>query len=236
MSIWNGISNFLFGNSCIGCLRSGLPLDPWLCPDCRKELQRLARNPRHPSPDVLCLYSMTPLTKNLVHGLKYGNMPGLAGYLVNTALQERETDETLHDWGKSLAFVPVPLHPARMRERGYNQAERLAHAISRRMHGIVLQALERKSFRVSQTTLSREGRACNVAGAFEIKKRCAWPENRIPVIVDDVYTTGATTTACLYAFEKKNLGGFAKVCTLLYEESATAHVDFAADNAMEWHV
>ncbi len=236
MKIWSGISNFLFGNACLGCSRNGVSLDPWLCADCREELRKLSRSPRRPNPDALCLYAMTPLTKNLVHGLKYGNMPGLAGYLVNMALQESETYETLLDWGRKLAFVPVPLHSARMRERGYNQAEKLARAISLRMNGIVAPVLERKTFRVSQTTLSREGRATNVAGAFAFKKNALWPENRIPVIVDDVYTTGATTGACLYAFEKKNLSGSAKVCTLLYEESATARVDFAADNAMEWHV
>ncbi|MBP5246842.1 MAG: ComF family protein [Fibrobacter sp.] len=234
MKIWNGISNFIFGNACLGCLRSGLSLDPWLCPDCREELRRLSHFPRRPNPDTLCLYAMTPLTKNLVHGLKYGNMPGLAGYMVNLALQDLETYGTLQAWGKGLGFVPVPLHPARMRERGYNQAEKLAMAISRRMKGEVLPVLKRKSFRMSQTTLSRENRASNVAGAFEFKK--SWPEHKIPIIVDDVYTTGATTGACLYAFEKMNLGGFAKVCTLLYEESATARMDFAADNAMEWHV
>lgn len=236
MKLWTGISKFLFGNGCLACKRGGLPLDPWLCPDCREELQKLAQNPRRPNSDTLCLYTMTPLTKALVHGLKYGNMPGLAGYLVRTALKERETLETLQEWGRKLAFVPVPLHPARMRERGYNQAEKLARAISGRMNGIVAPALERKTFRISQTTLSRSERSNNVAGAFGLKKRFRWPDGRIPVIVDDVFTTGATTTACLYAFEKENLGGFSKVCTLLYEESATARVDFAADTAMEWHV
>ena len=236
MKLWNGVSKFLFGGECLGCQRSDLPLDSWLCPNCKRELKRLAKSPRRPNPDVLCLYAMTPLTKSLVHGLKYGSMPGLASYLVKIALQEEESSEVLREWGRKLAFVPVPLHSARMRERGYNQAEKLAQTIARCSGGVVANALKRKTFRISQTQLSREGRASNVAGAFEWKKNFTWPEYHVPVIVDDVFTTGATTTACLYAFEKRKMGGAAKVCTLLREESATARIDFAADNAMEWNV
>lgn len=236
MSFWNGVSRFFFGNECLACRRGGVPLDPWLCPDCRGELRRLAKNPRRPNPDVLCLYAMTPLTKALVHGLKYGNMPGLAGYLAETALREPETREIFLEMGENPAFVPVPLHTARMRERGYNQAEKLACSLAARTNGIVARALVRKTFHVSQTKLSRSGRANNVAGAFGWKKRFRWPDGRTPVIVDDVFTTGATSSACLYVLEKENLAGRAKVCTLLYEESATAKIDFAADTSMEWYV
>lgn len=236
MSFFNGFSHFFFGTECLACHRKGLALDPWLCPDCKEELQRLSQKPRRPNPDTLSLFPMAPLTKALVHGLKYGNMPGLAGYLISTAFRERSTFETIQSWGEKLAFIPVPLHPARLRERGYNQAEKLAGAIAAKLGAETARAIERKTFRVSQTTLSKTGRANNVAGAFAWKKGFRWPLGRIPVIVDDVFTTGATSSACLYALEKENLGGFAKVCTLLYEESASAKVDFAADCTAEWLV
>lgn len=236
MSVLNGLSRFFFGSECLACHRRGLVLDPWLCPDCKRELLRLAKNPRRPNPDTLCLYPMTPLTKALVHGLKYGNMPGLAGYLVSQALRETATVDILREWGRRLAFIPVPLHAARFRERGYNQAESLSLAVSAKLGGKMIRALSRKTFRISQTALSRAGRANNVAGAFAFKKGLRWPFGYVPVIVDDVFTTGATTSACLYALEKENLGGMAKVCTLLYEESANAKVDFAADTSMEWEV
>ncbi len=236
MSFRNGISSFFFGNGCLACRRAGVPLDPWLCPDCRDELRSLAKSPRQPNPDVLCLYAMTPLTKALVHGLKYGNMPGLAGYLVSNALRESETCEIIRSWGSKLAFVPVPLHRARMRERGYNQAEKLACSFAGKTGGVVARALFRKTFRVSQTALSKTGRANNVAGAFGWDSAHSWPVGYTPVIVDDVFTTGATTSACLYAMEKENLAGRAKICTLLLEESATARIDFAADSSMEWNV
>lgn len=236
MSLWNGVSSFFFGNGCLGCHRVGVPLDPWLCPDCRKELRYLAKSPRLPNPDVLCLYAMTPLTKSLVYGLKYGNMPGLASYLVANALREEESFEIVREWGMKLAFIPVPLHTARMRERGYNQAEKIAFSLAGKANGIVAHALLRKTFRVSQTKLSRTGRENNVAGAFGWKRRFRWPSGYTPIIVDDVFTTGATTTACLYALEKENLAGRVKVCTLLREEIACAKIDFAADSSMEWNV
>lgn len=236
MSIWNAFSRFVFGAECLACHRADRPLDPWLCEDCRTELRREAQSPRRPNPDTLCLYAMSPLLKQLVYGLKYGGMPGLAGYLVSCALRETETQEILWEWGSRLAFVPVPLHLARFRERGYNQAEKLAGALAVGLGGKIACALERRTFRVSQTKLSKESREKNVAGAFRYRKRFLWPENCTPVIVDDVYTTGSTTGSCLYALEREGLGNRAKVCTLLYEESATARVDFAADRTQEWFV
>lgn len=236
MSVWNDLSRFVFGVECLACHRADKPLDPWLCKDCREELKALAKNPRQPNPDTLCLYTMTPLMKPLVYGLKYGGMPGLAGYLVSCALRENASREILWEWGNRLAFVPVPLHPARFRERGYNQAEKLAGALAVGLGGEIALALERRTFKISQTKLSRGSRENNVAGAFRYRKRFRWPENRTPVIVDDVFTTGSTTGSCLYALEREGLGNRAKVCTLLYEESATARVDFAADSAREWLV
>jgi len=234
VSFFSGISSFAFGNECLGCHRLGRPLDPWLCPDCKKELLKLAEDPRHPAFDILCLYPMTPLLKSLVHAIKYGNMPGLANYLVRISLQSGDSLETLKSWGKNLHFVPVPLHKARFRERGYNQAEKIAASISECVGGSVENALVRRTFRISQTQLSRDARAHNVAGAFVLKKNLRWSSDCIPVIVDDVFTTGATSTACLYALERKNLGGMAKVCTLLCEESASAKADFVADSSLGW--
>ncbi|PWJ63720.1 phosphoribosyl transferase-like protein [Fibrobacter sp. UWR4] len=134
---------------------------------------------------------------------------------------------------KPLYFVPIPLHPARLRERGYNQAEKIAGALASACGGRVWRLFRRKTFVVSQTKLSKEGREWNVAGAFEMV-----PQKRIPacgtvIVVDDVYTTGATTTSCLGALGN-DFPLPVKVCTLLYDEPATAAADFAADNRTAW--
>ena len=99
-------------------------------------------------------------------------------------------------FGPINAYVPVPLHPSRERERGYNQAERLATALSRITGVPVAPILHRTTVTVSQTTLSARERKANVANVFAIDP--TWrprPGGRY-VLIDDVRTTGSTMNAC----------------------------------------
>lgn len=235
MNFFRRMEGFVFGAECLGC---GLPsegLDPWLCPDCVKELGRLAKSYSFPNADVFCLYPMRPLTRSLVHALKYKSIPGMATYLVkhSLAMGGCSIGQELAMLPQPLFFVPVPLHRARYRERGYNQAERIAAALAVVSGGQVCRWLKRKTFVTSQTKLSKEEREQNVMGAFEVRLPRQLPGGGTVLIVDDVYTTGATTSACLDAFGR----GFPlplKVCTLLYDEPASAKADFLADCRMEW--
>ena len=173
---------------------------------------------------------MRPLTRRLVHALKYRNIPGLASYLVrhSSAVKLGEVAQELLLLAQPLYFVPVPLHRARFRERGYNQAELLAAALATAAGGKVCRWLKRKTFIVSQTKLSKEEREMNVAGAFVSNFPRKMPTRGSVVVVDDVFTTGATTSACLAAFGP-DFPLPLKVCTLIYDEPATAVADFAAD-------
>lgn len=92
-------------------------------------------------------------------------------------------------------LVPVPLGRRRAAVRGYNQAERLAHALGRLAGLPVVDALARRRETRTQTRLSPEARAANLAGAFEPGRL---PPGR-PVLVDDVFTTGATLVAAATA-------------------------------------
>jgi predicted amidophosphoribosyltransferase len=236
MAFTQYLSQFLFGNVCLGCHSVTKKLDPWLCPDCREELRCLGRDFLMPHPDVICLYPMTPLTRQLIHALKYNSMPGLGGYLVQHSSVGQRGDALQHfrDWGATPLFLPVPLHSARFRERGYNQAEKIANALALRVSGRVGTYLKRRTFRVSQTTLSAKERELNVAGAFQVSnKRKLANTPFLPIVVDDVYTTGSTTNACLYAL---SVAGFpnGKVCTLIYEQPASAALDYVADSHIEW--
>lgn len=115
--------------------------------------------------------------------------PFLAGCLVNRALPDLV--------GKNPSLVvPVPLHPVKERQREFNQAARLAAPLAAAL-GIPLNArlLRRVSFTVTQTQLSRAARAHNMHGVFAVSPGTRLA-GQVVVLVDDVFTTGATTNAC----------------------------------------
>jgi ComF family protein len=93
-------------------------------------------------------------------------------------------------------IVPVPLHPTKAREREFNQAERLADRLGCAMRIPVNKRLVRRVLPTrTQTQLSREERLANVHNAFAMRHRQKLNGERI-LLVDDVFTTGATTSAC----------------------------------------
>ncbi len=97
---------------------------------------------------------------------------------------------------RDVLLVPVPLHPRRKRERGFNQSELLAASLGRRCGLVVANGiLVRRKETVAQTGLSAAARRSNVAGAFAVRRR-GTVAGRVVVLVDDVVTTGATARAC----------------------------------------
>ena len=161
----------------------------------------------------------------------------MASYLVkhSSAVNGGEVAQFIAMFASPFFFVPVPLHPSRFRERGYNQAQKIAAAFASCTGGRVCNWLTRRNFRVSQTKLSRKEREWNVAGAFGANLPRKLPERGTVFVVDDVYTTGATTGSCVSAFGR-SFPLDVKVCTLLYDEPATAVMDFVADCRMGWDV
>jgi ComF family protein len=111
--------------------------------------------------------------------------------------------------GKWDALVPVPLHFLREREREFNQAGRLARRLSA-VTGIPVRAdlLRRTEPTRTQTLLTRAERAANMKNAFSLRGDVSLAGQRF-VLLDDVLTTGATTSACARAL---NEAGAAEVC------------------------
>jgi len=105
------------------------------------------------------------------------------------------------------AVVPVPLHTNRLRERGYNQAALLAGVIARFLK-IPLQeeALLRVRETPSQTSLSRQEREANVKKAFSAGKDALQLKGKRVLLVDDVYTTGATVKECCQVLTSAGIG------------------------------
>lgn len=96
-------------------------------------------------------------------------------------------------------IVPVPLHWTRRFTRGYNQAEHIAKGLARGM-GRPLETglLVRERRTKTQTRVGVEGKMMNVRGAFAVREEVAqkWADVKHVVVVDDVFTTGATTFEC----------------------------------------
>lgn len=140
--------------------------------------------------DIRILFEYEGVVRECMHALKYGNNHGI-GEMFAVWLAEMVKEE---GWEADLV-VPVPLSQKRHKERGYNQAARIAKPLSLHL-GIPYScfALSRVRETRSQVGLSVAERQLNVAGAF-----CAVPaivQDSHVVLVDDVMTTGATMRAC----------------------------------------
>jgi ComF family protein len=131
-----------------------------------------------------------------IHRYKYQRALWLETFLAKLLVEAAAPALRGGGWN---AIVPVPLFPAKEREREFNQAERLARHLSAAA-GIPVRAgaLRRVRPTPTQTRLSREERAANMRNAFAVRPGAALAGCRV-VLVDDVFTTGATTNACAAA-------------------------------------
>ncbi|MGC1963828.1 MAG: ComF family protein [Candidatus Sulfotelmatobacter sp.] len=137
--------------------------------------------------------------RELIHLLKYGGVRPAAnvlGRMLAEAIAMLEPEFP----ADSVAVIPVPLHRTKLRQRGFNQAELIARAAMKirqrgdRLH-LCTEVLERKRETASQIGLTSHQRRENLRGAFAV----AQPESvkgREVLVVDDVYTTGATVSEC----------------------------------------
>lgn len=122
--------------------------------------------------------------RDAAHALKYGGLPRIAHDLATVMARLLPAPQP------PAVLVPLPLGPARLRRRGYNQSEWLARALATRW-GVPVSSgsLARMRDTATQTALTPAARLANVAGAFTASTRRRWPH---VVLVDDVLTTGAT--------------------------------------------
>ncbi|MEY4272111.1 MAG: hypothetical protein RL250_977 [Verrucomicrobiota bacterium] len=172
------------------CLRCGHPFDGTLetdraCPHC------LGLDPAFGR--AVCPFRARGPVRDIIHRIKYGGAPWLAEDLAHAAL----ADDLFRRHLMGARLVPVPLHAARLRERGYNQAERVAAWLAARLPGSAYApVLIKQAETVSQTRLDRQERRANVRRAFRVAPGAKIDPRSRYVVIDDVLTTGATLHAC----------------------------------------
>jgi ComF family protein len=137
--------------------------------------------------------------RELIHLLKFGGVRPAAnvlGRMLAEAVGTLEPDFSV----EGVALVPVPLHRTKLRQRGFNQAELIARAAMkispvRDRLRLCAGVLERTRETASQIGLTSHQRRENLRGAFGVAQR-EFVKGREVLVVDDVYTTGATVSEC----------------------------------------
>lgn len=211
--IEEALLDLLFPPHCVGCHRPGT----WLCPECREKIEfitepvcpRCGRPVTQPGRLCPICRRMNPpidgirsaayfegVLREGIHHFKYRGIRALARPL-GQLMSERWS--FYHIPGEVL--IPVPLHPSRLAERGYNQAMLLARELGATLDlPVETGSLVRVRATASQVTLDAAARRENVRDAF----RCLDDQvaGRQVVLVDDVCTTGATLSACSIALQE----------------------------------
>ncbi|MBC8531848.1 ComF family protein [Gehongia tenuis] len=175
---------FTTRDNCALCGRHTLELGKHgLCMACEESLPRL-------DDDSMAAFHYEDAAAKLIRDFKYGEKLWiadiLAGYMADRV---RELD------GKADVIVPVPLHSSRLRQRGFNQALKLAEGLGRELSIPVVDGLVRLRKTKTQTKLNHLEREANVRGAFKVKDEISF-DGMTVMLVDDVVTTGSTLKAC----------------------------------------
>lgn len=197
--------DLIFPPRCVGCRKPGV----WFCADCLAQVQPIPpptcricdeplahsdlcracrRSPLHID-GIRCVSLHQGALRQAIHGLKYRHQRDLVAPLAGLLRDYLAAHPLPAD-----VLVPVPLHPDRLRERGFNQSALLAQAIARDDLPVLEGCLVRQRPTQVQMTLGHEERKRNVAGAFACQDDRL--RGRKVLLIDDVCTTGSTLEAC----------------------------------------
>ncbi len=212
--IKNGILDILFPKMCLGCGREGL----YICKDCEVFLSEVP-----PDKDIVSMWEYEGLMEKLIQKIKYDGCYDIVGELV--AMAFKKIDLNLP---KDTIITFVPMYKKREKQRGFNQAELIAKKVGEVTGKPVVKLLEKIKDNRSQVGLHPQERAENVKDVFALSSDAKFSSRftlkgspatqkiqhaRLSnlLLVDDVYTTGATMNECTKVLKKagvKNVWGF----------------------------
>lgn len=205
ISLWaNTLSDVVFPPVCACCGQLTLQRTDVICRHCLdSRFEMDMENDSIILPESVCFrYSLWSFDKlgylqDLLHKLKYDHLVGVGhrlGHETGKRLMDSSFVDLSADEVQSSVLVPVPLHKKRYRKRGYNQSRVIANGISESASIPVVpeNTVVRVKNTTTQTGLNSNERIENLSGAFRVEI----PEHlcdKTAIVVDDVYTTGATT-------------------------------------------
>jgi ComF family protein len=201
------LGNLFYPRLCLACADNQPPRHALLCVACQLQLPRTDYHLYQENTLTERFWGRVPLisgtamyhfvkggrAQHLLHQLKYEGKKD-----IGTLLGQWYGKELINSpWYRSVdAIVPVPLHPRRERQRGYNQSDVFAAGLAQSMHiPWIKTALARKIHTDTQTRKGRLDRFGNVAEVFEVRRPNLLQDKHL-LLVDDVMTTGATLEAC----------------------------------------
>ena len=200
--IWNGILDILFPKACLGCGREGT----YICKDCAIFLSEVDMIEAGPRSNIMSVWEYEGLMEKLILKIKYDGCYDIINELVEKAFKTIELNLP-----PDIYITYVPMYRKKEKRRGFNQAELIAKKVGERTNRPVVKLLEKIKDNRSQVGLGPQERAENVKNVFkmiEVRPRSMWQN---VLIVDDVYTTGATVGECVRVLKKsgvKNVWGF----------------------------
>lgn len=210
LDCWRSLT--FLGEPC--CARCGLPFDFGGGAD--SECGRCLADPP-PFDRLRAAVAYGEVARSVALKLKYSGRPGLAETLARLMARHLQP-------GSDRLLVPVPLHRWRIWKRGYNQAALIASALSRRTGvAVELDILRRTKATPPLKGLGRRERALAVRGAFRLREEGkAVLAGRHAILVDDVYTSGATAGGCARALKR---AGAASVAILTWARVVRTEAD-----------
>lgn len=221
--MFSSLINLFFPEVCCGCESLLLGGESVICTQCRHDIPMTNHHLIAGNDAFQKFYGKLPvefagtmsyfhkngIMQEIIHKLKYKGQEEIGTLFGHWYAEELKKLPVINQID---AIIPVPLHPKRLRERGYNQVAAFGKALSESL-GIPFndQLLVRNVYSKSQTRKNRTGRSANSQAVFGIAKGQSGG-NRHYLIIDDVLTTGATLESCGKALMEMDNTKLSVVC------------------------